>query len=584
MRWVVIALSVAGCGRLRFDPTTTSLEMPAGGQMLTGAIAPDGTWYAVAQTSEVFRSDDARTWTMCAPAPGSAIAVASDGTVYLATTIDVLASSDRCASWQPTGLGAAPTALATAGTEVYAGTSAKLFSLSSGATTWVNIATPIDNNMYRAIAQTSAGDLFVGTATAGVAVRPTGQPTWITFASGIASPWISAFAASSTKSYVITQTVGGTAGATSCSSAPFTSWTLCDGLGGFAIAVDPADPNHVFSAVYDDLETTHDGFATAALRGVRAPGMDAATVDDLRFVPGGGVVAFTERGVSYSADSNNLDWQGRNTGLAAWSVTNIVTAGDDTYLSTPAGVLHASTSEPFTLSTVGMTHNTHTFGLAVAADGTLISAGRSVRISSDRGATWQETLLLTRVDNYTAYGVAVDAAHAYVGTGSQIYSADPPYMTWTPHLVASGGARIATLLANAGALWAAGGGLFVSTDGAATFVAIPELAGHTCQALAALPDGGIAVGTANGIWISDPAESMFVDSGLHPNDVNGLALDGDAIYAATLAGVYASNDRGATWTVVAGTEEVAALSVVVEPNTLLIGTDGQGLVRVAKPR
>jgi photosystem II stability/assembly factor-like uncharacterized protein len=581
MRRLGVALLAVSCGRLGFDAQTISLQLPEGGQLSQAAIAPDGTWYALSDESGVFRSDDHQSWTACAPAGGLAIGVADDGTLYMAGDTDVLSSTDRCASWQRTMLGANPQALGVAGTTVFCGTGSKLFELPAGGS-WSQVQTPLDGSAYRAIAVNSASDLFVGGQTTGLAVKLHNSATFVAVTTGLATLSIGDFAVTPTKAYVITHSVNGTGGAISCASPPFSTWNQCDGAGGFAIAVDPGDANHVVAAVYDNIEATSDGFTTST-NGLRSPGMDAATVNDVRFVPGGGLLAVSDRGAFFSPDTHAIAWQDRNAGLSAWSISSIVRAGEDVYLSSEAGVLHAEIGAPFTLSTSGMTHNTKTYGLAVARDGTVISSGKEIRVSHDRGQTWQEVFDVLKADGYAANAIALDGDRAYAGTSAKIYSADPPYMTWTPHVVRGNGASVSVLLVAGGALWAGGSdGLFVSTDGATTFQAIAALATGTVTALAELPDGSIAVGTENGIWIGD-ATSGFTDVGLHPASVDDLRLDGTTIYAATRPGVLVSTDRGATWTTVPGSEQLVALALLVEPASLLVGTDGQGLVRVPKP-
>lgn len=576
-----VALLVVSCGRVGFDGQTISLQLPEGGQLAQVAIAPDGTWYALSEQSGVFRSDDHQRWTACAASTGLSLGVASDGTLYLAGDTDVLSSTDRCVSWQRTMLGANPEVLGVAGTTVRVGTGSKLFERAPGGA-WTQLPTPLDGSPYRAIFTDSAGDLFVGGQSSGIAVRPSGSIAFSAIGSGLATNSIAQFAASGTKAYVITKSVNGTSGAISCSSAPFASWSQCDPGGGFALALDPADTNHVVAAVYDNVEATADGFASATTQGLRSPGMDDATVTDVKFVPGGGLLAVSERGAFFAADAQAIAWQDRNAGLSAWSIPMIVRVGEDVYLSTEAGVLHATIGAPFTLSTDGMTHNTHTYGLAVTRDGTLISGGKLIRISHDRGQTWQEVMDVLKADGYDAFSVVLDGDTAIVGTSAKIYTAEPPYTTWTPYTIKAGGASVYTLLIASGTLWAGGSdGLYFSRDGGKTFAAIASLAPVTCSALAELPDGSIAVATPNGIRIGDAANG-FTDVGPHPALVNALALDGATIYAATHTGVIASSDRGATWTTVAGTEQLEALSLLVEPDSLLVGTGGQGLVRVPK--
>src|SRR5437868_1769577 len=135
-RWAVAALAFAGgCGRYGFDAagslgdggtagdggTPLSLALPDGGSIDSLAIAPDGTWYASAVNTGVWRSTDQMTWQRCATGFAIDLAVGSDNTVYAAAGSNgVLISTDRCASWTPTAVDRFVSGIMTRGAEVYA--------------------------------------------------------------------------------------------------------------------------------------------------------------------------------------------------------------------------------------------------------------------------------------------------------------------------------------------------------------------------------------------------------------------------------------------------------------------------------
>ncbi len=63
MERAALSLMLVACGRISFDPTTDAsvssgpgrpISLPFGGQMKQVAFAPDGTWYALSETSGAF--------------------------------------------------------------------------------------------------------------------------------------------------------------------------------------------------------------------------------------------------------------------------------------------------------------------------------------------------------------------------------------------------------------------------------------------------------------------------------------------------------------------------------------------------
>ena len=188
-------------------------------------------------------------------------------------------------------------------------------------------------------------------------------------------------------------------------------------------------------------------------------------------------------------------------------------------------------------------------------------------------------------DGYRAFAITFDGARAYVGTYAKIYSADPPYDTWTPHAIAGADHFVTGLLATGGALWATTTtGVFVSTDQGATFQFVDALGAITYWSVAQLADGSLAVGTDNaGIWISDPARTSWEHVGPAGQKVNRIAVAAGAIIASTDSGIYASHDRGVSWSSDGGKLQMRTAFVDPADGQLVVGTIGRGLVKVAIP-
>lgn len=591
MRTVLLLLTA--CGRLGFDPSgdggsgdgdggvPISLVLPAGGTFDGIAVAPDGAWYASSSAAGAWRSDDHQTWTRCGAAKPTGMAVTTAGTVYAADT-DVLASTDRCATWTPTAVGKFTYTVGADGNSLYALVDNGIRARVAGGSGWVAVPTPGDGNPFVTYAATANLRIF-GTDGAGLVVMPNaGGTTRVT--AGLSSQFLGAVAASATRQYAITKADGvvSQTGGISCSvGSGGVTWTVCHPSGGSAIAVDPTDDQHVVAAPYDTLLQTTNAFGSVAFD-KQQYAMDEANVFDLQFTPSGEVLAATASGVYYAPD-RNLVWEARMTGLSAWNVLGISRDGDDVYLATQGGVMRSANGDPFTLSTKCMVLSTRTENVTYAPDGSLIAPGRWLWRSIDRGATWSSLFDLDAVDGYFASSMAFDGMRAFVGTDSRVLVADPPWTAWTPRQIA-GASRVVNHVLVSDGLWAAtASGLFVSHDQALTFEPVPGMPAINTRFITALPDGGLVIAVADGTWISDPARTTWTHRGPVDLVVFKVAVIPDAIVAATDRGAMISRDRGASWSLVPGSDEHRVRDAIYDAGSLVIATRGDGLLRVPLP-
>jgi hypothetical protein len=590
MIWLVLVLALAACGRVDFDPaiadgsasgTPVGVDLPAGGELDRISVAPDGAWYAVSQLGDAYRSDDGVSWVRCGDLVTTDVLAGTDGTVYAAGA-DVMESSDRCATWRHTNIDRFTESIGRQGIDIYGLTDIGLRKHTGS--TWTPIPTPLDTARFVELAAcpgcpwliaTNVGlmDSLDGTAWN---VVPTAQLPTLSIVDVASSP---------THAYAITASGAASNGGVVCSDGTGATWTMCFGDGGTAVAVDPTNDQHAFAAVYDNLVETHDAFMTADFD-KRGGAMGQAIVNHIAFQPDGALVVATDRGAYYAAPGTTA-WEARHTGLASWGVNDIARVGDELYLATQGGVIHGVLGEPYTASFEGLANNTQVNAIAVAPDGTAIAAGRQVWTSSDHGATWTNEVELGIDDGYRAFAVALDGARAYVGTYTKIYSADPPYQTWTPHTIAGADHFVTALLVAGGELWVTSTtGVFVSTDQGATFSLVDALGSITYRSLAQLTDGAIAVGTDDdGIWISDVAHTTWQHLGPANQRVDAVTVAGGVIVASTQHGIYASHDRGVSWASDATTAGLKTHRTFVDPadGQLVVGTVGRGLVKIPIP-
>lgn len=549
-----------------------SLELPAGGQMSHVAIGPDGTWYAASDTSGVFRSDDHMTWIRCGARAGLGLTVSSDNAVWLAGP-DIGRSTDRCATWQATGSprfsqnvvavtapNAAVYGLTDIGLEVWSGTS------------WTPVPTTLDNNRFLSLAGNNSG-LIAGTS-AGI-THSTNGVTWTTITTGVPPGDVRDLVAGPTHAYLIT----GFPGAIGCGSGDGNTWTTCFNKGGFSLAVDPVNDQRVASGVYDDLVVTGDIFNTVTGNARPNAGLDSALVLDMAAAADGTNLAATDRGVFYSA-SFPLAFLPRLTGLDAWDIDRIVRDGDHTYVATRGGVLHALGGAPFTISTTGITGNTNIRSVAVDSAGRVFAVGRNIFRSDDHGASWQSIHDLDVTDAYVATSILIgDGGRLYVGSGTRLLIADPPYTTWTPHQVTATDQYVNALVRAGSELWAGTAvGVYRSLDDGTTFTQIgPTQAVRTITLLA---DGGLAVGTISNLYLSDPGRTTFQIS-LPQRNITSLREVGTTLVVTTETGVAYSTDRGCSWMPLPGAETMSASDVLADGD-LVIGSNS-GLVRLPLP-
>ncbi len=601
-RLAAVAAALTACGRIGFGerkPSDASpdavgsalfpLELPDGGSILQLAIAPDGTWYARSGGAGVFRSlDQGVSWTRCVTGPpATGIGVGSDNAVYLAGAPTRI-STDGCDSFSELNTMRFSNNIGRSDAYTYALTDQGIERRDSGP--WATVATVPGIAFGAFDARGGQIPLLLAGSRDGVYSSDLGG-AWTRRATGFATLDIRGVAVGVTKAYAITGAIAGSAGGISCGNADGSVWAPCPaGYGGTAIAVDPTNENHVIAAVYDNLAETTDGFTNMTIGRREMGGMPNAIVTDIDFTPAGDLVLSSVRGV-FVAPAGTVPLQARNAGLYAWTPTRLVVDGDDMFVATDAGLARSLGGAPFAIDTPGIAQDVDFKDVVIAPNGDIFGTGRGVWRSADRGATWTSLYSLPPEDEYHAYSIELGAnGRIYAGTPRRLVLSDPPYTSWTEvRILDAMAVRPDDLRVHAGSLWAATSmGLYVApiapdiSADVATFARVSQVEGAVTS-IAALADGGLLVGTSTSVWTSDETRTLWTKR--MTRSTRTVFVDGDVVLAATSVGVFASRDRGASWTLVPESDGLGTAGLAIDPGSreLIFGASGRGLVRAAIP-
>lgn len=194
----------------------------------------------------------------------------------------------------------------------------------------------------------------------------------------------------------------------------------------------------------------------------------------------------------------------------------------------------------------------------------------------------------TNLDNFRVNTLELIGTRIYAGSKLRALVADPPYDTWTPHVIAAANHSVRDIVAGAAnQIWfATDDGLFVTTDDANTFQPVTVGAGATkFIALARRDDGSIVAATDGGVWASDASGTTWRQLGLQGITINALLVRATTLVAATESGVFVTSDDGASWQSLPGLDTEHPRALALDPLTadLLVGTSGHGLWRTAQP-
>lgn len=191
--------------------------------------------------------------------------------------------------------------------------------------------------------------------------------------------------------------------------------------------------------------------------------------------------------------------------------------------------------------------------------GLLVNIEDKAYLSMDGGTIWKEIEVGSSPDGVSISCFAASGPRLFVGTdGSGLFRSDDLGMTWIPVNAGFPSRADITALARMGpdlfaatGEWGKSGSVYVRSEGGAGWEAagltLPEETDISC--LAAVGTGLLA-GTERGIFLSEDRGrtwSLVTPEPHDPPSVNCFAVDGLRILAGTTDGILLSTDRGRTW-------------------------------------
>jgi photosystem II stability/assembly factor-like uncharacterized protein len=530
--------------------------------------------YLITSSSGLWRSGNGgASWRSGGPAgPRSIAASPVAGTAFLSANGGVYRTFDAGATWKLAGRGlpAGPAdALAVAASDprtVYAYyDAAGLFRSQDGGASWQRQTSPLSgygDMVALAISARAPRLLYAAFSNGGLYRSADGGARW-TGLGGISD--VRALAAAEPRTsgtvYAGTGLTGGTLGGVWWSGDAGTTWTRrsqrLSGLPAAQVGVDPAQPDHLWTAVYGTVYRSLDRGAHWSARSA-IPTDNGTWTNLVRRVAVGSASRLYAQVTRFRAtnggDNGTFLWRSADDG-ASWELL-LGPSGDPV----SAGLFDISPSMPSDL-------------YAVAVDGVGLSSGALLR-STDGGSSWQREGSPGLVCVSGGLAVAPSSPEVLYAGGSgkspAPYLCKPPFSTrvarsgdggatWTdasaglPLEVASslavdpGNPDVVYVSIAPGAALPEGDGVWKSTDGGQTWSrAGAGLAGRTASALLASTLSGriYAVIDGNRVFRSDDGGASWQgwSRGLKTSAASALTADPSdprRIYAATANGVWA---------------------------------------------
>lgn len=250
------------------------------------------------------------------------------------------------------------------------------------------------------------------------------------------------------------------------------------------------------------------------------------------------LVGTNDNGV-YRSNNSDTNWEQTNAGLSNTKVYSLASNGSTVVAGTYGGGTFLSTDNgsSWTQKISGMALP-YIYTVAVSANNIIAgSGGAGVYLSTNAGTNWNINLPST----YIANTLLVTDSTVLLGIGPYIYRSRNNGTDWFPVVTSNSTMKAFALIpkGGGGAYWFVGSldGVFLTTD--------------------------------NGVnWTT-------VNSGLAYKNINGLAVSGQKIFAATEnGGVYYSSNFGASWTALNDglPSNTSARTIVADENSIYVGT------------
>ena len=602
---IVIACGLAGaCGRIGFDATGdggvasvfTPIQLPVGGTFSDIVRASDGTLYAVVDGGYAIRSSDAgATWTRCGRDPALISHLVVDpatGAVFtIGGSIDVAASYDGCATWQVLDLAGAYEGVAVTNGTLLAGTQDGVWTYDGAGWARAGLAGQTINDIAVA-----GSTVYVATAD-GMACSTDGGITFPACNNGFTQLdviFVVADPANPQHAYTMTSQDNAASFQTYHSLDGGASWQLDNLGGGQTIGLDPSDDAFVvfYSWDYGLIASTNAGVAYDGIDH-RSPEMATTEIEAFAYGVGSQLFAATERGL-FVANDHTLAWRQLDPGIDAWQISQIVVDPSGVILlATPAGVLRSTdggASWTEFSSDFGGISETRSIAPSPASTSTyLTESGTQLALTDNQAQTFTPLVTLGPADNYHAERVHYVGSTIIAATwGGVTISTDGT--TFNHADIGAPGTFVDDVIAvddSATTLAAATAedGVYISTNGGGTWTQTTVGLGDlTIEGIAKLDDGTLLAETEHGLYRSTAPYDQWTATGFAGVEVDDVLVQGAKLVAATQAGVYASDDAGATWRLLPGLEQAFPGTVAADnAGHLLVGTYGNGLYETAMP-
>lgn len=598
-----------------------SLNGPGGGTVPTQSFAvrdngsnPDDIF--VFSGDNIYRSvNEGLTWTETngngLPFTSSASLAVSGNYLFAAiagfSNVDagVFVSTDNGNNWAAANNGLPVTAamiknIIVQGNNVFAGSTYNqgVFVSSDNGQNWTAVNTGLTNK-YIYTFFVDGNNLYAGTGN-GLFVTSNGGQSWTSVSNGLAANYrIYSMVKNNTGFFVLAYNNSSATYQIYYSNDNAATWTQLNSSFATYFTALATDGTNVYVSCDGDgvYKTSGNGQNwTAQNSGLVEP--HATLVSSLLYNNGKLYAGTNQKGVFTSSDSA-ATWQHANNGLSSTPVTSLAFIGDSLIAGTSGsiGVYFYNQSNQNWSSPIPLDDFYANVIKSMGVHGNSIFAGdvNGLFVSHDRGQTWNKDI---NVGN-TITTVTVVNDTIYLGcdntTNAGVLRSVNNGGTWVPVSNGMTTNRVSCLAMDNNAMYAgtSGYGVFKSTDKGANWTAVNN--GLTDLAVKCIflhnnvlfagtggsPTGGLYISSDGGLnW-----SAVSTSSGITNLNIRAFAGAGTTVFAAVGAGtiadagVYASNDNGATWTYSDIGRHKAVSCLYVSNNYLYAGTNWGGVMK-----
>ena len=390
------------------------------------------------------------------------------------------------------------------GSTIYAGSYFGNINISlDNGITWKTVKLPATGSNPTVVSLALKGAMVLaGTYSNGLFISSDGGNTWVANNS-LANSYINSLAVSGNNIYA------GTIDGVFLSSNNGSNWSsISNGLSSQVISSMSITGNSLYVGTSGGISVTKDN-------GTSWTSVTNNYTNSILIASGLNLFVGTTKGVFFSGDEGS-NWSANNNGLTAVRVNCFNSSGSSSFMGTPLGVFASQNGgASWTLSNSGLTS---TYINAILINNNYVYAGSNSGTaglfrSADNGITWVS--LGNPGPNYASsliYALTSSNNYIFAATTNGIYRSADSGTTWSP---------ASTTISRVLSLAVDGATLYAGTD---------------------------AFSSNSAIYFStDNGDNWTKTAAAFNSRINGLAVTGNNVYAATGLGVYVSHDKGATW-------------------------------------